>query len=157
VQALCFQRESALQGFHQRHIFGDVVVLPANPLRNSNWTSCAAAENDTNAGGAWISQRSAINICYEIRHCFSGTYGHDRSPQHERCTGFRQATKVASWRASTFSFQLNLCIPLWKNSRNFIAGSSSSNKFNGLRFCFRGEIFSVFAPKNGVDFSALSN
>ena len=49
VQLLCFERDSALQSFHQRRVFGDVVVLVTDPLGDTDWAILAATDDHTDA------------------------------------------------------------------------------------------------------------
>jgi hypothetical protein len=68
MQLLGLEGYRILQGFHQGGVFGDVVVLMANPLRDPHGAICAAADNHPNARRPGISQATAVNIGYEFRH-----------------------------------------------------------------------------------------
>ena len=68
MQLMSLEGYRILQGFHQGGVFGDVVVLVANPLRDAHRAIGAAADNDPNARRPRISQATAVHIGYKFRH-----------------------------------------------------------------------------------------
>src|SRR5579862_434792 len=49
MQLVGFERNGVLQSFHERGVFGDVVVLVTDPLRDANRSTVAAVDDDPNA------------------------------------------------------------------------------------------------------------
>ena len=68
VQRVRSQRYRALQRFHQRGVFGHVVVLMPNPLGDADRSRLTAADDHTNPGRPRIPQASAIHIRHQIWH-----------------------------------------------------------------------------------------
>jgi hypothetical protein len=60
-----------LQGLQQGNVFGDVVVLPANPPGDADSAIRAALNHDANTGRPRISQGTAIHVGYEVQHAAS--------------------------------------------------------------------------------------
>ena len=56
----------ALQGFHQRHIFGDIIILMANPLGDADGAAFAAINYHPNARRPWIAQGTTVHIGHEF-------------------------------------------------------------------------------------------
>ena len=72
MQRFGVKRESALQGFHQRDVFGDVVILMTNPFGDADGAAGAAHNDHANAGRARVSLGSPIDISYQFGdHCSS--------------------------------------------------------------------------------------
>ena len=57
-----------LQGFHQGSILGDVVVLVADPLGDSDGAAGATVDHDANTRRPGISQATAIHVGHEFGH-----------------------------------------------------------------------------------------
>jgi len=71
VQGLGVEGDSALQGFHEGNVFGDVVILVADPLGDADGAVGAAIDDDSNAGGPRVSLGTAVHIGYEFcYHCW---------------------------------------------------------------------------------------
>jgi hypothetical protein len=68
MQCFGFHGESALQGFHQGHVFGNIIILVADPLGDANGAGGAAIDNDANAGGPRISQGTTVHVGYKVGH-----------------------------------------------------------------------------------------
>jgi hypothetical protein len=69
VQLACLKSDSILQGFHQGCVFGDIVVLVADPLGDAHRAFREAADDDPNARRARISQAPAVHIGHQFcRH-----------------------------------------------------------------------------------------
>ena len=49
MQLVGFERNGVLESFHEGGVFGDVVVLVADPLRDANRSAVAAVDDDPNA------------------------------------------------------------------------------------------------------------
>ena len=64
-------RDCVLEGFHEGHILGNIVVLIANPLGDAYRSSGAAADHDPNARRTRISQASAVHIGHQLCHHFN--------------------------------------------------------------------------------------
>lgn len=60
------QGQGALQRLHESGVLGDVIVLVADPLRDSDLAALAPVDNDPNTGWPRISQRAAIYVGHEI-------------------------------------------------------------------------------------------
>ena len=74
VKGLRVEGYRILQGFEQSDIFGNVVILVANPLRNANRAAIAPVNHNSNAGRPRISQGATIHVGHKIRHhCVSAT------------------------------------------------------------------------------------
>ena len=73
MQRFGVKRESALQGFHQRDVFGDVVILMANPFGDADGAAGAAINDHANAGRARVSLGSPIDISYQFGDHSSST------------------------------------------------------------------------------------
>ena len=63
-------RDGILQGFHQRRVFGDIVVLISDPFGDSDGAVRASTDHDSNSGGPGISQAASIHISYKFWHHF---------------------------------------------------------------------------------------
>ena len=57
-----------LQGLKQGDVFGDVVVLAADPARDADGAAIASLDHNPNARRPRVSQRTAIHVGYEVRH-----------------------------------------------------------------------------------------
>ena len=68
MQALGLEGERTLQGFDQGDVFGDVVVLAANPLGDADGTGSRAVHYHANAGWPGVSLGAAVDVCHQIRH-----------------------------------------------------------------------------------------
>lgn len=55
-------RDGALQGFHERDVLGDVVILAANPFRDADRAAGAAVDHHSNARRPGIPQAPAIDV-----------------------------------------------------------------------------------------------
>jgi hypothetical protein len=66
-----FQSYCILQGFHQSGVFGDVIILMADPLSDSDGSALAPANDYPNTGGPGISQASAVHIGHKFPDHFS--------------------------------------------------------------------------------------
>src|SRR5579862_7439829 len=66
VQFSRLQRNRILQGFHQRCIFSDVVILMADPLGDADGALRQAADHYPNARRSWISQASTVYIGHQF-------------------------------------------------------------------------------------------
>ena len=73
MQRFGVKRESALQGFHQRDVLGDVVILMANPFGDPDGAAGAAINDHPNAGRARVSLGSPIDISYQFGDHSSST------------------------------------------------------------------------------------
>lgn len=62
VQGLRLQRNGALQGFHQGHVFGNVIILMADPLGDANGAAGAAFDNHPNTRWPRITQATTIHV-----------------------------------------------------------------------------------------------
>lgn len=62
------EAECTLQSLHQSHVFSDVVVLAADPLRDPDWSIFGAPDYYANAGRAGAAQAASINVCDEVWH-----------------------------------------------------------------------------------------
>jgi hypothetical protein len=67
MQLLRFALDRILQRFHQRGVFGDVVVLVANPFGDAHWAAGAALNHHSNARRARISQAPAVHVSHQVR------------------------------------------------------------------------------------------
>ena len=71
VQSFGFQRDGALQGFHERDVFGDVVILVADPFGDADGAAGAAVNDYSNTGGPRVSLGTTVHIGYEFcHHCW---------------------------------------------------------------------------------------
>jgi len=66
VQRLGLERERTLQSLQQRHIFGDVIVLVADPFRDADGTAGAAVNHHPNTRWPWIAQGATVHIGHEV-------------------------------------------------------------------------------------------
>src|SRR5580700_6618092 len=57
--------QSALKGFQERHVFGYIVVLIANPFSNSNLAAVRTVDHHADSGRPRVAQRTAVNIGYK--------------------------------------------------------------------------------------------
>ena len=76
------QSQRTLQSFEQRNVFGDIVVLVANPLRDSDFAAVGTVDNHPNTGRPWIPQGAAVHVGHQIWHqgsCLSTTCAHGLS------------------------------------------------------------------------------
>ena len=64
------ERNRVLQGFHQRCVFSDIIVLVADPLRNPHRTFSATADHDSNTRRPGIPQATAIHIRHQFGYHF---------------------------------------------------------------------------------------
>jgi len=62
VEGASFQENRALQSFQKGQVLGNVVILPANPLRDFEFAVANAADYDPNTGRSRISQRTTVDI-----------------------------------------------------------------------------------------------
>jgi len=60
------ESQSTMQGFKQRNILGDIVILAADPSGDSDPAALGTVDHHPNAGRPRIPQRAAIHIGYEI-------------------------------------------------------------------------------------------
>jgi hypothetical protein len=65
VQFMSLEQHRTLQGFKKSRIFGDIVVLPADPLGDSERFMAGAINDHSNAGWPRISQRATIDVGHE--------------------------------------------------------------------------------------------
>jgi len=63
VQHLSLQFQSVLQGFEQGDIFGDIVVLVPDPLRDPDFLASRILEHDANPGRSRTAMGTTINVC----------------------------------------------------------------------------------------------
>ena len=63
AQHLSFQFQSVLQSFEQGDVFGNVVVLVPDPLRDPDLLALRILEHDANPGGSRTAMRATINVC----------------------------------------------------------------------------------------------
>ncbi len=63
-----FDGDGVLQGFQQGNVFGDVVVLVADPLGDAGGLAAGAFDDDADAGGSRVTVRSAVDVGYQIGH-----------------------------------------------------------------------------------------
>jgi len=61
-----FKGQSALQGFQQGNIFGHVVILASNPLRDSDGRAFRSVKHHSNSGRPRISKRTAVYVGHHI-------------------------------------------------------------------------------------------
>ena len=66
MQRLGLQRDRALQGFHQGHIFRNIVILVANPLGDADRTAFAAVDDHPNTRRPGIAQGTTVHIGHEF-------------------------------------------------------------------------------------------
>jgi|SRR5580693_3106919 len=108
-----------LQGLEQGDVLRHVVILVANPFGDSDRAALDAVDDYANTGRPRISQRTAVNIGYEMRHpttltiqnitcvrtslssrCLAGSQSKIRSVQgsveKEEDSNFRSATSPNS-------------------------------------------------------------
>ncbi len=63
VQHLSFQFQSMLQSFEQGDIFGNIVVLVPNPLRDPDLPALRILKHDANPGRSGTAMGTTINVC----------------------------------------------------------------------------------------------
>ena len=59
------ERQSALEGLQQRHVFRYIVVLMTNPSSNSNRAAVRTVDHHADSGRPRVAQRTAVNIGYK--------------------------------------------------------------------------------------------
>jgi hypothetical protein len=59
------ERQSALKGLEQRHVFRYIVVLMTNPFSNSNLAAVRTVDHHPDSGRPRVAQRTAVNIGYK--------------------------------------------------------------------------------------------
>jgi hypothetical protein len=66
VQGLGLQGDGALQGFHERDVFGDVVILVADPLGDADGATGAAVDHHPNTRWPWIAQGTTVYVGHKF-------------------------------------------------------------------------------------------
>jgi hypothetical protein len=66
VESFGLQGKRALEGFHQGDVFGDVVVLVADPFGDANRAAGAAVDDYSDTRWSWVAQRTTIHISHEF-------------------------------------------------------------------------------------------
>ena len=108
MQRFGLKRESALQGFHQRDVFGDVVILMTNPFGDADGAAGAAINDHANAGRARVSLGSPIDISYQFGDHSGSTISKMRRE--------RDRVKMIIGFGVDFCFILVMCKILCKSS-----------------------------------------
>jgi hypothetical protein len=68
-----FPGQGALQSFQEGHILGHVVVLPADPLGNSDAASRRIFDDDPDTRRTRTPMRTAVHIGYQVAHVIFST------------------------------------------------------------------------------------
>jgi len=110
-----FEGQSTLQGFQQSNIFGYVIILASNPLRDSDCRALSSVDHDSNSGRPRISQRSAVYVGHHIRHAAVSPRTNMRysPPGRQELCWFEPLILFCFLRSHAGSAPL--CIMLWKN------------------------------------------
>jgi len=66
VERLGLSSDCELQGFHEGDVFGDVVILVADPLGDADGTAFAAVDDHPDTRWPWIAQRTTVHIGHEF-------------------------------------------------------------------------------------------
>ena len=70
MKLLRLQSDRILQCLHKRGVFGDVVILAANPLGDPYWAAGAAIDHHSNARWPRIPQATTVHVGHEFcYHC----------------------------------------------------------------------------------------
>ena len=70
MDCLGLQGDGTLQGFQEGEILGDVVILAADPLGDSDLAAMRIVDDYPNTGRSGIAQRPAIDVSHQIRHWY---------------------------------------------------------------------------------------
>jgi hypothetical protein len=68
VKGSRFEGDRVLQSLHQCGVFGDIIVLMADPFGNADRALVAAADYDSNARRTRISQATTVHIGHKFAH-----------------------------------------------------------------------------------------
>jgi hypothetical protein len=128
VQSFGLKRESALQGFHQRDVFGDVVILMANPFGDADGAAGAAINDHANAGRARVSLGSPIDISYQFGDHSSATISKMRRE--------RERVKMIIGFGVDFCLILVMCKILCKSSASSKAKFLTADSTTSCLFLF---------------------
>jgi len=66
MQLSRLERHGVLQSFHESGVFGDIVVLVADPFCDSNRPALAAIDDNPNARRPGISQAATVHVGHEF-------------------------------------------------------------------------------------------
>jgi hypothetical protein len=66
VEGFGFRGNRVLEGFHESDVFGDVIVLMADPFGDADGTAGAAIDDDANTGRPGITQGTAVHIRHQF-------------------------------------------------------------------------------------------
>ena len=98
-----------MQGFHQRHIFGDVVILVANPFGDADGAAFAAVDDYSNTRWPRITQGTTVHVGHEFRHhCFVSTNSKMRRERFCVKTNIWRELKI--FAISCKSGAVNFCV-----------------------------------------------
>jgi hypothetical protein len=132
-----------LQGFQQRHVFGDIVVLPANPLGDFDLVSCGISDDYPDAGRPGVAMGASVHVGYELGHVTARLHpspcvNYFPPSRHFRDTTLRSGEKISTGIKTALPSMFVL------TPRKALTGAPSD------MFELFSLVFAI-APKMGVD------